>query len=180
MYKQKWVFVRFEVGMWYNQTCMFRSSTLEKDKPVRMHSISGKRSGNRDGGKSLTTLKASDGIWRLRWKVLGSDEEIGVGTEGGGTECHEWNANFWLEQFWDESGEDRKRSRDSCLALLANCTTQKMKFQTLLCYSRAGHCPWPEIKVDFTLLPGSICSSIVSQDFIISVKYITKIEAHIL
>lgn len=108
---------------------MFKSSTLEKDKPVRMHSISGKRSGNRNGG-SHTTLKASDDIWRLRWKVLGSDEEIGVGTEGGGTECHEWNANFWLEQFWDESGEDRKRSRNSYLALLANGTTQKMKFQT--------------------------------------------------
>lgn len=42
--------MRFEVGMWYNQTCMFKSSTLEKDKPVRMHSISGKRSSNRNGG----------------------------------------------------------------------------------------------------------------------------------
>jgi len=43
--------------MWYNQTCMFGSSTLEKGKPVRMHSISGKRSGNRDGGEVLQLSK---------------------------------------------------------------------------------------------------------------------------
>lgn len=135
--------------MWYNQTCMFKSWTLEKGKPVRSTVFLEREVAIETGGKSHNS-QASDAIWRVRWKVLGSDEVIGVGPAGGGAECHEWDANFWLEQSGDESGGDRKRSGDSYWTLLANCTTQKMKFQTLRCYSRAGHHPWPEIQV---LLP---------------------------
>lgn len=158
---------------------MFKSSTLEKDKPVRMHSISGKRSGNRNGG-SHTTLKASDDIWRLRWKVLGSDEERS-GNWG------RWHWMSWMKcklLAWAILGWKWRRQEEKPKFILGPACKRyhsKNEISDLLCSSRAGHYPWHEIQVDFTLLSGSICSSIVSQDFIMtSVKYITKTEAHIL
>lgn len=134
--------MRFEVGMWYNQTCMFKSSTLEKDKPVRMHSISGKRSSNRNGG-AVCNSQSIRRYLELRWKVLGSDEEIGVGTEE--VALNVMNVRLLARAIWDESGRQEEKPR-FILGPACKRYHSKMKFQTYSAPLGAGLYPWHEFK----------------------------------
>lgn len=173
--------MRFEVGMWYNQTCMFKSSTLEKDKPVRMHSISGKRSRNRNGGGESHNSQSIRRYLEIKVKGLRKWWRDRSGNWG------RWHWMSWMKcklLARAISGWKWRRQEEKPRFILGPACKRyhsKNEISDLLCCSRAGLYPWHEIQVDFTLLSGSICSSIVSQDFIMtSVKYITKTEAHIL
>ena len=166
--------------MWYNQTCMFKSWTLEKGKPVRSTVFLEREVAIETGGKSHN----SQSIWcYLETKVKGLRKWWGdrSGTCGRrrwmsrmGCKLLAWAIWGWK---WRRQEEKQRFILDPACKLYHS--KNEISDSALLLEGWAP--PMARDSSAFTLLPGSTCSSTVFQDFIlVSVKYITKIEAHIL